>query len=414
MKIMMVQALAFTRYVWVRFLRNQGMANAASLTFSTLLSLVPLMAVSLAVLSLLSISEQMYDEIQIFVFENFVPAAGNVLQRYLWQFSSKAAQLTGPGFLFLLVIALMMMASIDRAFNNIWQVKRKRSPLSLFVVYWAILSLGPLLISSSVMVSSYLISMPLFSGVAVDPMFSSKLLAFAPLIASTAAFSLLYLLVPNRRVPLKMALFGGLLAALLFELTKRGFALYVIQFPTYEAIYGALSVVPIFLIWVYLSWVITLLGAEFTFCLEHFEQENMGKEVPSADRVAFYFRILRCLWVNKHESRVTTLEQLRVDLPGVSEGSIEAELEVLQQQQWVISSASGGWLLCHDLSQTTVWDLLRLTESRVFETSVLLASSDALERELGLLLDKSSYELKRLTAIPLDQYFPAIPGASLV
>jgi len=164
MKIMMVQALAFTRYVWVRFLRNQGMANAASLTFSTLLSLVPLMAVSLAVLSLLSISEQMYDEIQIFVFENFVPAAGNVLQRYLWQFSSKAAQLTGPGFLFLLVIALMMMASIDRAFNNIWQVKRKRSPLSLFVVYWAILSLGPLLISSSVMVSSYLISMPLFSG----------------------------------------------------------------------------------------------------------------------------------------------------------------------------------------------------------------------------------------------------------
>ncbi len=410
MKNMMVQALVFTRYVWIRFLRNQGMANAASLTFSTLLSLVPLMAVSLAVLSLLSISEQMYDEIQVFVFENFVPAAGNVLQRYLWQFSSKAAQLTGPGFLFLLVIALLMMASIDRAFNNIWQVKRKRRPLSVFVVYWAILSLGPLLIGLSVMVSSYLISMPLFSGVAVDLVFTSKLLVFAPLIASTAAFSLLYLLVPNRRVPWRIALCGGLLAALLFELTKRGFALYIIQFPTYEVIYGALSVVPIFLIWIYLSWVITLLGAEFTFCLEHFKQENMGAAVQSADRIALCFKILRRLWVNQHRGEMTTLEKFRDDFSGVSEGSVEAGLAVLQRQQWVICSDSDGWLLCHDLSQTTVWDLLLLTKSRVWGTSPLLASDDALERELGLLLDTGSAELKRLTTVPLDQYFPVIPS----
>lgn len=119
------------------------MPSAASLTYVTLLSLVPLMTVSLAVFSAFPVSERVTDEIQDFVFANFIPASGEVLQQYLQKFSQKASQLTGAGFLFLIVVALALMANIDRAFNTIWRVKKKRSPLSQFIVYWAILSLGP-------------------------------------------------------------------------------------------------------------------------------------------------------------------------------------------------------------------------------------------------------------------------------
>ncbi len=414
MRGLLAQVLPFLQYLLRRFVRNQGVANAASLTFTTLLSLVPLMAVSLAVVSLLSISDQIYVQIQAFVFDNFVPAAGAVLQNHLAQFSAKAAQMTGPGFLFLLVVALMMMASIDRAFNNIWQVKKKRAPMALFVVYWAILSLGPLLIGLSVVVSSYLITIPLFSGVTDEWVSVSKFLIVAPTVASMAAFSLLYLVVPNRRVPIKYALMGGLLAALLFELTKRGFALYITQFPTYEAIYGALSAVPIFLIWIYLSWIITLLGAEFTYCLEYFEYECQVAQTKGADKIILHFQLLQQLWLNQQTGDTASLRQLSNSLRGVPEGALEAGLMLLQRENLVVCSEVQQWALCHDLSKVSVWDLLCLTENRLPEPDLLLCSDDTAVRKLGHLLQTISIEVSELTSVSLDEFLSESPARHTV
>ena len=135
--------VGFMRLLIGRFIAHDALRNAAALTYTTLLSLVPLMTVVLAVFSAFPVAERVSDAIQDFLFENFVPTSGEVVQRYLHEFSDKASRLTGAGFAFLLVVALMMMASIDRSLNAIWEVRRPRSPINKFVVYWAILSLGP-------------------------------------------------------------------------------------------------------------------------------------------------------------------------------------------------------------------------------------------------------------------------------
>ena len=265
-----MHVVSFLKLLLSRFVANNSLQNAAALTFTTLLSLVPLIAVSLAVFSVFPIADQISLAIQDFVFKNFVPAAGDVLQTYLDEFSGKAARMTGTGFIFLVIVAVMLMASIDQAFNRIWRVKRKRPLLKKFIIYWAVISLGPITMALSIAVTSYIISLPLLSENAVlKPV--SKFLVFAPVLVSAFAFTLLYALIPNRPVPVKHAFAGGLLAAVLFEIAKRGFGFYVTSFPAYEAIYGALAAVPIFLVWLYLSWLVTFLGAEFTYCLSIYQ-----------------------------------------------------------------------------------------------------------------------------------------------
>ncbi|MBT8439238.1 MAG: virulence factor BrkB family protein, partial [Gammaproteobacteria bacterium] len=259
-------SLDFLKLLLSRFMSNNSLQNAAAMTYTTLLSLVPLIAVSIAVFSVFPIADQVSLAVQDFVFENFVPASSDVLQSYLDEFSGKAAKMTGTSFVFLVIVAVMLMASIDQAFNRIWRVKRKRGFMKQFMVYWSVLSLGPILIALSIAVTSYIISLPLLSDSGVlKP--AGKLLVFAPVAVSAIAFMLMYSVIPNRPVPLKHALMGGFVAAILFELSKRGFGFYVTHFPTYEAIYGALATIPIFLVWLYLCWLVTLLGAEFTYCL---------------------------------------------------------------------------------------------------------------------------------------------------
>jgi len=217
----------FLQLLGYRFVQDGGLHHTASLTYTTLLSLVPLMTVSLAIFSAFPVSDQVATEVQDFMFKNLVPTSGEVIREHLQDFSTKASRLTGAGTVFLIIVAIMMMGTIDRAFNTIWQVRRKRSALSIFVVYWAILSLGPIFMGLSVVLTSYLVSMPILTDAAETiGIGRAGLLALMPVLASSVAFTLLYLVVPNRSVPLRHAVAGGMLAAVLFELAKRGFALF--------------------------------------------------------------------------------------------------------------------------------------------------------------------------------------------
>ncbi len=214
-------------------MRHEAPQNAAALTYTTLLSLVPLMTVMLAVLSAFPVADRVNEIIQDFVFKNFVPTSGELLQQYLLEFSAKASSLTGTGAVFLVIVALMMMATIDRALNVIWEVQAKRSFASKFLIYWAVLSFGPVLIGASVLVTSYLVSLPILSEAASSGM-GRSLLGLTPVSASALAFTMMYAVVPNRRVRMGHALIGGIFAAVLFEMAKRGFAFYITQFPTYR------------------------------------------------------------------------------------------------------------------------------------------------------------------------------------
>jgi membrane protein len=168
--------------------------------------------------------------------------------------------LTAIGSVFLVITALTTMFTVDRVFNQIWNVKRQRSVMNKVVLYWAVLSLAPVLIGLSISVSTALISST-FKG--FNPVLGGMFpaLNIVPLLLTVVAFAFIYRIVPNRAVHWKDALAGGLLAAVLFEVSKRAFAAYITQFPSYTALYGALAAFPIFLLWLYVSWIIVLIGA---------------------------------------------------------------------------------------------------------------------------------------------------------
>ena len=357
-----VQLRGFLALVAERFARHEAPQNAAALTYTSLLSLVPLMTVTLAVFSAFPVADRINEIIQKFVFENFVPTSGLLLQQYLSEFSDKASRLTGAGAGFLLVVALMMMSNIDRALNAIWEVRTRRRFSSKFLIYWAVLSLGPILIGASVLVTSYVISLPILS-VAASSGIGRNVLTLTPVAASAVAFTMMYLVVPNRRVRVSHAMIGGIFAAVLFEGAKRAFGLYITQFPTYEAIYGALATIPIFLVWVYLSWIVVLLGAEVTHCLSIY---RWGTHDQGTCRIGMGDAIDVLMVLDEAAGRgdAPTTVELAQQRPRWLEPQLEDLLGRLRELHWVHMTREGGWSLARRLTDATLFDLY---VSRAFE-----------------------------------------------
>jgi membrane protein len=390
---------AFLRLWLHHFRQDGGIRHVAALTYTTLLSLVPLMTVMLALFSIFPVSERISEQVENFLFQNFVPAAGEAVQQHLKNFSQKAAQLTGVGFLFLILVALLLMNNIDKAFNTIWHVRRKRSPLAQFTVYWAILSLGPILIAISVGVTSYLVSIPFFSEAETVAMVGSRLLSMMPVMISALAFTLLFALVPNRSVVLHHALAGGVIAALLFEATKRGFALYITTFPTYEAIYGTLSVIPIFLIWIYLSWLVTLMGAEFTYCLGIYRYDWRENMQQRGDRFLLAVNLLQQLRESQHHGVSATTRQLQGQLQHATEEQLDSILHTLQQAHLVLRSDDKGWVLARDLREVTLAELYNSDAYVLPNYQLVEMAPDRLMK----LITKINNDLQQTMDRPLDE-----------
>jgi membrane protein len=395
-----VQHIKSFLHLWLHhFSHDGGTRHVAALTYTTLLSLVPLMTVMLALFSIFPASDRIADQVENFLFQHFVPAAGEAVQQHLRNFSQKAAQLTGVGFLFLILVALLLMNNIDKAFNTIWRVRRKRSPLAQFTVYWAILSLGPILIAISVGVTSYLVSIPFFSEAEAVVMVRSWLLSMMPIMISAIAFTLLYALVPIRSVELCHAFAGGAIAALLFEGTKRGFALYITTFPTYEAIYGTLAVIPIFLIWIYLSWLVTLLGAEFTYCLGIYRYDWRDTLQQRGDRFLLAVNLLRQLRQSQHQGVSSSKCQLREQLQHVTEVQLDAILLSLQRAHLILQTEDKGWVLARDLREVTVAELYNSDDYVIPATREVEMVHDRLNK----LITKINSDLHKTMDLPLDE-----------
>ncbi len=237
------------------------MNMAASLSYTSLLALVPLATVVLSMFSIFPVFSTWSDQLQTFIYNNLVPAAGDVIKDNIDSFVKKAGRLTTFGLIFLMITALMMLSTIENSLNKIWHVHRGRSLSQRVLVYWAMISLGPLLIGSGLSITSYLAastSLQALNG----SIFSVLGIQILPFLFECAAFVMSYLLVPNCKVKFSHALIGGVIASLMFQIAKKCFAIYVANFQTYEVIYGALATLPIFLIWIFVSWCVFLLGAQ--------------------------------------------------------------------------------------------------------------------------------------------------------
>jgi len=250
----------FVRQVVERFEQDRCQRVAGALSFTAVLAIVPLTAVMLAVLSLAPGFSTWMTVIQDFIYSNFVPAAGDVVQKYLTQLASKAGRLTAVGLMFLVVTAIMLMATIEQAFNDIWRVRNTRKLVHRFLTYWALLTLGPILVAGSLTLTPNRFMLP-SRGLAEITLLREVVDVVLPLVFEFGAVVLLYTVVPNVPVLWRNALAGGLFAAVLLEVAKYLFAAAMKYFTTYQIIYGAIAALPIFLVWIYISWVIILLGA---------------------------------------------------------------------------------------------------------------------------------------------------------
>ena len=265
--------IKYLRYLFKRFKEDRIIVYSGYLSFVTLLSIVPLLAVIFSVFSLFPVFQDWRGEVESFVFKNFVPTLGESIQGYLIRFVENATNMTSLGLVVLFLVALLLISSIDHTLNHIWRVRKNRRQLVSFSIYWVVLTLGPVLIGISLLTTSYLFSLTGFEDntlLAVRKLF----LAFLPYLGSFSSFLLIYLLVPHTRVHFWSALSGAMIAAILFELSKSAFALYFTHFPVYKEIYGALAIIPLLFVWIFISWVVILVGAQVAASLDGFLDEE--------------------------------------------------------------------------------------------------------------------------------------------
>ncbi|MGB0734010.1 MAG: YihY family inner membrane protein, partial [Pontibacterium sp.] len=345
--------LRFVVYLVRQFVANNGVSSAAALTYTTLFAVVPLMTVSYAFLAAVPSFQGVGEELQAWVFSNFVPATGEVVQTYLGEFSGQARKLTAVGVAFLAITAIMMMKSIENAFNRVWRVAEPRKGMSSFLLYWAVLSLGPVLIGLGLVVSSYIASLSLVSS-ATELVGKTRLLSLLPMIMSAAAFTLLYAAVPNCRVPLRSAFIGGVAVAMLFETAKRGFAMFVTQFPSYELIYGAFAAVPLFLLWIFISWVMILLGCELTRGITIYNRLNVRDR---GEHFGVIMQVVFALWDARREGRALADSDLLATVAGLDQGRWDTYSQLLLGEGIMSRTDSGGYILARDTRELTVNDL---------------------------------------------------------
>jgi membrane protein len=346
------------RLIVDRFMQDRCLQIAANLTFTTLLSLVPLITIALTMFSAFPVFDDFSIKTKEYLESNMMPAgASAVIAKYLQQFTESATKLTAMGIVFLVFTAMSMMLTIDHAFNLIWRVTRPRALFKKLVVYWAVLTLAPLLIGASLSLTSWLVGLSM-GYVKQIPLVGVGALKILPTLFTTLAFTLLFQLVPNRYVPFIHALIGALVAAILFESMNLIFGSYIKHFPTYTLVYGAFAAVPIFLMWIYLSWITILLGAVIAASLSYWRKPP-AQHLPPVVQMLDALRVLKVMEIGFEQGKEITFPLLSDEL-GLGYDALEIILERLQCADMVRKAEQVGWLLMRDTRNIYATELLRL------------------------------------------------------
>ena len=347
-------------YIQRHYLADGCSHSAAALTYMSLFALVPLLTVMYAILSAVPAFQEVGLQIQSIIFDNFVPSTGQEVETYLKDFSVQARKLTGVGVGFLGITAILMLKNIEKTFNSIWKTRDNRRGLSSFLLYWAILSLGPLCIGLALGINTYLVSLKvIFDQVDVIGI-GPYILRLTPYLLTSAAFTLVFAAVPNCRVPIKHAFIGGLVTALVFEVAKQLFTSIVAN-TSYQNIYGTFAALPLFLLWIYLSWLIVLAGAELVHAISGFNA--LGDEKYSD--MVLTLAVLELLW-RRYKNGHTVAEFYILQQPWLfKQHSISADRwtpirNKLINAGLLRTADNGQFIIGRDLSLYSLWDLSRL------------------------------------------------------
>lgn len=353
-----------TSTLWQRFREVRLGMTASSLTFTTVLALVPLFTLGLAIFTAFPIFAKVQDQLQRWLIDSLVPESiSRQVLGSLTQFSKKANRLGLVGLVAVVMTSLALLVTIDRTLGQIWRVNRQRPWAQRVLIYWAGLTLGPLFLGGSLAISSYL-----FTGYLSDyanwlPVTVRSLLDVVEFGLLAVTVTGLYYYLPNTRVDWRHALMGGVAVALGLELAKNLLAIYLAQMPTYSAIYGAFSAVPILLVWIYVAWVVVLLGAVLTASLP-----EIGRQAKrQVDGPGWSFRLALEVLKLLNDARVNSPQGLRLN-DMASQLQIEHRhairvVDALNELGWIgrieqaNAKAESNWVLLIDVATTPLSDL---------------------------------------------------------
>jgi len=349
------------RYLLTRIIDDRLNANAAALTFVTLFALVPLLTVTLSIASALPAAGDIEGRLSSFLLQFLLPDSSTQVVDYLSDFISQTRSLTAFGVAILLVTSILMLRNVEKALNDIWRNRASRKPLQSFLLYWAVLSLGPAAIGLGLGVRAYLFAATHDWGGLHAFGLGPLLIGLLPFAISTIGLTCLYAVVPNCQVPLRHALVGGVFAAVTFTIARKLFTAIMAK-SSYSLVYGAFAAVPLFLMWIYVTWIIVLLGALLAHSLSAYqttEQAQTPKMMKALD-------ILYLLWRAQQDGRgLSELEILGAN--DLLHGGIDADSwrgirDTLTTAQVVKRLDRGHYLLSrdlHDLSLADLADILR-------------------------------------------------------
>jgi membrane protein len=374
--------------------------SAGALTYMTLFAIVPLLTVSYSMFSIIPAFESAGDQFQSLIFSQLLPGNEQIIAQYLSDFSEQARKLTVVGVLFLMASAYFMLKNIEENFNAIWNVERERKGVSNFLLYWAILSLGPLLLGLALFMKTYLIALRTFVGYYEGWGFVDYVFEWVPWLLTAAAFTLLFVAVPNCKVRFKHALIGGVLTLVVFELIKFGFGLMAAH-SDLKLIYGAFAVVPLFLLWINLSWMVILGGAVLVRSISLIQVDMKDRGYPD------FFGCLLVLWQFHQASfkgnSVANHQMLRL---GLSTDQWQRIREILLNNNVIATTQQNEFVLSRDLARLTLKDVRALlgVSNRMPETQAELENLPWLANAKQHLGELDTVEAERLN-LSVEAFF---------
>ena len=351
-------------YTWRRFRSDRCVSVAASLSYTTLLAIVPLAAVGLAAFSAFPVFEGVQETLQKFIFQNFVPAASEMVRDQFTKFVANTGRLTAIGIVVLAITALMLLSTIEDAFNVIWRQGKSRAFLIRLLTYWAILTLTPLLLGSSLALSSYIFTVTEVLHLEILKGPAGLVLRALPFALAVGGFTALFMIMPNRRVHWSHALAGGLAASILLQILKTLFLIYVTNFPSFETIYGAVSAVPLFLVWMYLTWCAVLVGAELAAAIPEWRQHRKRAQLAELDpagRLALALGLLAGA-LNAQKAGAAVSGEDLAEAAGADPDHAGPLVDQLVAARYLAQTDNDHLLLACDLATARLYDLAEVLE----------------------------------------------------
>ena len=357
--------LTFSRYVLHRFSRDGCFAASGALSYTTLVSLIPLGVVGLGILSAFPNFASAREKILSVLFSNFVPAISKEAAWWFQYLAGSAAQATAIGIIGIAGTGVLLLVTVEDQLNALWRVTTSRPWTQRVLAYWTLITLGPLLIGVSITTSTFLDTAARRAGINPEALsqfaagWPHVLARVIPFLLELIACTLLYCLIPNCAVRWRDGLLGATVAAVALEILKIGFSIYIGAMSSYQTIYGALAGIPIFLLWMYVSWNAVLLGAVVAANLPTWRVDERLSHLSSGGvRLGFALGLIAVLArAQRHGGRCRTAAL--ADEIGVPTSVVDEHLQMLAEAGFTAPTQDGAWVLSWDLQTATLLDLYR-------------------------------------------------------